>query len=160
MNAEVQLGFDLIFEDEAGIEHVMRIEGRADRFDVHLNNHEAEVIDYKHQRLDKISLRSQNVLEDPQLLIYARAANESQLIAGCQVNHAAWVALKLEIKNDNLKVPRALAIEQMPILITKFDEQLTEDMSQLWSDKPLTAFAPDGVCLYCEARGICRKGMW
>lgn len=160
LNAEVQLGFDLFFEDEAGIEHVMRIEGRADRFDVHISNHEAEAIDYKHQRLEKISLRAQNVLEDPQLLIYARAANESQLIAGHQVNHAAWVALKPEIKNDNLKVARSLAVEPMPVLITQFNKQLTKDMSQLWSDKPLTAFAPDGVCLYCEARGVCRKGMW
>jgi len=44
--------------------------------------------------------------------------------------------------------------------MTEFNEQLTEDLTQLWSGAKLTAFAPDGVCLYCEARGVCRKGVW
>jgi ATP-dependent helicase/nuclease subunit B len=41
-----------------------------------------------------------------------------------------------------------------------FSKQLVDDMQNLWSGKELQAFAPDGVCKYCEARGICRKGMW
>ena len=42
----------------------------------------------------------------------------------------------------------------------EFSNQLIEDIEQLWTKKPLQAFAPDGICKYCEYRGICRKGMW
>jgi ATP-dependent helicase/nuclease subunit B len=160
MNAETPVGFDLFFQDSNGIERTMRIEGRADRFDINTHNQSAEVIDYKHQRLDKIISRAEGILEDPQLLIYARGANESQLFPAHQVNLAAWVALRPAIKAGQADVERALTLEQMPELMTEFNEQLTEDLTQLWSGAKLTAFAPDGVCLYCEARGVCRKGVW
>jgi ATP-dependent helicase/nuclease subunit B len=160
MNAEIPVGFDLFFQDSNGIERTMRIEGRADRFDINIHNQSAEVIDYKHQRLDKIISRAEGILEDPQLLIYARGANESQLFPAHQVNLAAWVALRPAIKAGQADVERALTLEQMPELMPEFNEQLTEDLTQLWSGAKLTAFAPDGVCLYCEARGVCRKGVW
>ncbi|MCE7529213.1 PD-(D/E)XK nuclease family protein [Polynucleobacter sp. IMCC 29146] len=160
MNAETPVGFDLMFQDSNGIERAMRIEGRADRFDTNIHNQSAEVIDYKHQRLDKIISRAESILEDPQLLIYARGANEGRLFPAHQVNLAAWVALRPTIKAGQEEVERALTLEQMPELMSEFNEQLTEDLTQLWSGATLTAFAPDGVCLYCEARGICRKGVW
>ncbi|QWD78572.1 PD-(D/E)XK nuclease family protein [Polynucleobacter sp. MWH-Svant-W18] len=162
-NAEHKVGFDLHFVGLDGEHRIIRIEGRADRFDINLQNPEqAEVIDYKNQSMAKIKKRAEHVLDDPQLLIYARAANESPTSAhlqGRQVDHAQWVSLKVDIKRDK-KLQRALEIEDVSQLMPQFDQQITVDMQNLWSRKPMTAFAPDGVCKYCEARGICRKGMW
>ena len=162
-NAEHKVGFDLHFVDLDGEHRVMRIEGRADRFDVNIQSAgQSEVIDYKNQSMTKLKKRAEHVLDDPQLLIYARAANEdpaSAHLQGHQVDHAQWVSLKLDIKRDK-KLIRSLEVEGVPNLMPAFNQQITEDMQNLWARKEMTAFAPDGVCKYCEARGICRKGMW
>jgi len=162
-NAEHKVGFDLSFVDLDGEQRVIRIEGRADRFDINIQSEgQSEVIDYKNQSMTKIKKRAEHVLDDPQLLIYARAANEDPASAHLQdqrVDHAQWVSLKLDIKRDK-KLIRSLEVEGIRELMPVFDQQITEDMQNLWSRKALTAFAPDGVCKYCEARGICRKGMW
>ncbi|QWE26018.1 PD-(D/E)XK nuclease family protein [Polynucleobacter sp. AP-Ainpum-60-G11] len=160
-DAEVKVGFDLPFTDVDGNERHIRIEGYADRFDVSIHDSKAaSVIDYKNQNLTKVEWRSEAVLDDPQLLIYARASNESKKISGREVNAAEWVALKADVKKEGDEAARTVAIEAMPELMQEFSEQMTEDVQSLWSGKPLKAFAPDSVCQYCEARGICRKGMW
>jgi len=160
-DAEVKVGFDLPFTDVDGNERHIRIEGYADRFDVSIHDPKAaSVIDYKNQSLTKVKRRSEVVLDDPQLLIYARASNESKKIPGYAVNAAEWVALKAEVKNEGDEAERSVVIEEMPELMQAFSGQITEDVQSLWSGKPLKAFAPDSVCQYCEARGICRKGMW
>jgi len=160
-DAEVKVGFDLPFTDVDGNERHIRIEGYADRFDVSIHDSKAaSVIDYKNQNLTKVEWRSEAVLDDPQLLIYARASNESKKISGREVNAAEWVALKADVKKEGDEAARTVAIEVMPELMQEFSEQMTEDVQSLWSGKPLKAFAPDSVCQYCEARGICRKGMW
>ncbi|QWE15864.1 PD-(D/E)XK nuclease family protein [Polynucleobacter sp. AP-Nino-20-G2] len=160
-DAEVKVGFDLPFTDADGNERHIRIEGYADRFDVSMQDAKtASVIDYKNQSLTKVEWRADAVLDDPQLLIYARASNESQKIPGRVVQQAEWVALKADIKKGGDEAERAVAIQDMPDAMTQFSEQITEDVELLWSGKPLKAFAPDSVCQYCEARGICRKGMW
>ena len=120
------------------------------------------MIDYKNQSMTKIKKRAEHLLDDPQLLIYARAANEdpeSAHLQGREVSQAQWVSLKLDIKRDK-KLTRSLEVEDISDLMPAFSGQLVEDMQNLWSRKEMTAFAPDGVCKYCEARGICRKGMW
>jgi ATP-dependent helicase/nuclease subunit B len=162
-NAELKVGFDMHFVDFDGENHMIRIEGRADRFDVNIQDEQqAEVIDYKNQSMTKIKKRAEHVLDDPQLLIYARAANENPTSAHLQnhqIDHAQWVSLKVDLKRDK-KLLRSLEVEGVPDLMPQFDQQITQDMQNLWSRKEMTAFAPDGVCKYCEARGICRKGMW
>ena len=162
-NAEHKVGFDLHFVDQDGENRVIRIEGRADRFDINARSEkQAEVIDYKNQSMAKLKKRAEHILDDPQLLIYARAVNEdpaSAHLPGQQINHAQWVSLKLDLKRDK-KLLRSLEVESVPELMPTFNRQITEDMQNLWSRKEMTAFAPDGVCKYCEARGICRKGMW
>lgn len=162
-NAEHVVGFDIHFEDLDGVARSLRIEGRADRFDINIRNpQQAEVIDYKNQAVKKMKKRAEYLLEDPQLLIYAKAANQDPQgahLQGREVDHAQWVSLKVDIKRDK-KLQRAVAIENVSELIPQFDEQVSVDLQNLWSRKPMIAFAPDGVCKYCEARGICRKGMW
>ena len=163
-DGEVKVGFDLPFEDADGNLKTIRIEGYADRYDVNVNDTKvASVIDYKNQRFEKVKVRAEHVLDDPQLLIYARAANEGQAshqLAGHQVSQAEWVALKADVSKSQDKATRSQDLADMPTMMKQFSVQITKDVEQLWAKKPMQAFAPDGVCQYCEARGICRKGIW
>jgi ATP-dependent helicase/nuclease subunit B len=113
--------------------------------------------------MKKIVDRAENILDDPQLLIYARAASENAVAAhipGRIVSQAEWVSLRADLDKGGDKSIRAYAVENMPELMAEFSEQITQDLNTLWARKPMQAFAPDSVCQYCEARGICRKGMW
>ena len=163
-DGEVKVGFDLPFEDDQGERRTIRIEGFADRYDVQSENTKiASVIDYKNQRFERVKVRAEHLLDDPQLLIYARAANtdqENHKLAGHQVQEAEWVALKADLSKSGQKAVRSQAVTDMSAALEEFAEQITEDIEQLWAKKPMQAFAPEGVCQYCEARGICRKGIW
>jgi ATP-dependent helicase/nuclease subunit B len=163
-DAELSVGFIVTLTDPDGIPREIQIAGRADRFDVNLNDPaSAAVIDYKHQGMIKIKKRAEHLLDDPQLLIYARAVNEGAVSAhlpGRTIEQAEWVSLKADMKKADDKIVRAHPVENMPEMMTQFSEQLSEDLEVLWARQPMKAFAPDSVCQYCEARGICRKGMW
>ncbi|MBU3617093.1 PD-(D/E)XK nuclease family protein [Polynucleobacter sp. JS-Polo-80-F4] len=163
-DAELTVGFRLSLSDPDGLEHEIQIAGRADRFDIHQSDGTAAaVIDYKNQKRKKIVDRAENILDDPQLLIYARAANENAIAArlpGRRIDQAEWVTLKADLDKAEDKSIRVHAVEDMPNMMEQFSEQIVNDLSELWARKPMQAFAPDSVCQYCEARGICRKGMW
>ena len=163
-DGEVKVGFDLPFNDVDGNPKIIRIEGYADRYDVNTDNNKlASVIDYKNQRFERVKVRAEHILDDPQLLIYARAANEGQeshKLTGHRVQQAEWVALKADISKSEQKVLRSQEVVDLPGMMQQFSEQITKDVEQLWAKKPMQAFAPEGVCQYCEARGICRKGIW
>jgi ATP-dependent helicase/nuclease subunit B len=163
-DGEVKVGFDLPFQDANGNLKMIRIEGYADRYDIHVDDSKrASVIDYKNQRLERVKVRAEHILDDPQLLIYARAANEwqeSHKLTGHQVEQAEWVALKADISKGEQKAARSQEVADMPEMMQQFSAQMTKDVEQLWAKKPMQAFAPEGVCQYCEARGICRKGIW
>ena len=163
-DGEVKVGFDLPFQDADGNLKMIRIEGYADRYDVHMDDSKrASVIDYKNQRFERVKVRAEHILDDPQLLIYARAANEGQenhKLTGHQVEQAEWVALKADISKGEQKAVRSQEVADMPEMMQQFSAQMTKDVEQLWAKKPMQAFAPEGVCQYCEARGICRKGIW
>ncbi len=163
-DAELPVGFMVMLTDPDGVQREIEIAGRADRFDVNTDNaNVAAVIDYKNQGIAKIKKRAERFLDDPQLLIYARAVNENAIAAhlpGRTVKQAEWVSLKADLKKADDKIVRAHPVEKMPEMMEQFSGQLNEDLEVLWARKPMKAFAPDSVCQYCEARGICRKGMW
>jgi ATP-dependent helicase/nuclease subunit B len=162
-DAELPIGFTLTITAPDGVKQDIRIAGRADRFDIHQSDASAAaVIDYKNQKIKKITQRAENILDDPQLLIYARGATENPIearIPGRAVEQAEWVTLRADIKDEE-KIVRVHPVEDIPAVMAEFSEQVVNDLSDLWARKPMTAFAPDSVCQYCEARGICRKGMW
>ena len=163
-DAELAVGFILTLTDSDGIEREIEIAGRADRFDVNTNHsNTAAVIDYKSQGITKIKKRAERLLDDPQLLIYSRAVNENAIAAhlpGRTIEQAEWVSLKADLKKADDRIIRTHPVENMAEMMEQFSEQLHEDLQVLWARKPMKAFAPDSVCQYCEARGICRKGMW
>jgi ATP-dependent helicase/nuclease subunit B len=163
-DAELPVGFTITLNDPNDGDREIRIAGRADRFDIHQSDKSlAAVIDYKNQDMKKIASRAENVLDDPQLLIYARGANEDPDAAhlpGRTVEQAEWISLKAKISEDEEKQVRAHPVQDMPELMQQFSEQIVQDLKDLWARKPMQAFAPDSVCQYCDARGVCRKGMW
>ncbi|MBT8585289.1 PD-(D/E)XK nuclease family protein [Polynucleobacter paneuropaeus] len=163
-DAELPIGFTIRLTDPDGVERDIQIAGRADRFDINIHDKTAaSVIDYKNQAIKKIIDRSKNVLDDPQLLIYARAVNENAPAAhlsGRTIEQAEWVTLKVDLKKSEEKMVRDHLVEELPLKMEEFSKQLSKDLEDLWARKPMKAFAPDSVCQYCEARGICRKGMW
>ena len=163
LDGEIHVGFDLPFTTEDGDLRMMRIEGYVDRIDTHIDSASAAVLDYKHQTLKRVRDRAASVLDDPQLLIYARAVTDADSnvpMQGRTVTDAEWVALKTELKNGNGSAERAVAVADLADTAIQSMAQITEDVELLWTRKTLNAFAPDSVCRYCESRGICRKGMW
>ncbi|MCM0028904.1 MAG: PD-(D/E)XK nuclease family protein [Polynucleobacter sp.] len=163
LDGEIHVGFDLPFTSEDGELRMMRIEGYVDRIDAHIDSASAAVLDYKHQTVKKVRDRAASVLDDPQLLIYARAVTDADShvpMQGRAVTDAEWVALKTELKNGNSSAERSVAVADLADTAIQSMAQITEDVELLWARKTLNAFAPDSVCRYCESRGICRKGMW
>jgi ATP-dependent helicase/nuclease subunit B len=163
LDGEIQVGFDLPFTTQDGELRMMRIEGYVDRIDTNNESASAAVLDYKHQTLKKVRDRAASVLDDPQLLIYARAVTDADSnlpMQGRTVTDAEWVALKTELKNDYGSAERSVAVADLADTAKQSMAQITEDVELLWARKTLNAFAPDSVCRYCESRGICRKGMW
>jgi len=163
LDGEIHVGFDLPFTTEDGDLRMMRIEGYVDRIDININSASAAVLDYKHQTIKKVRDRAASVLDDPQLLIYARAVTESDSnlpMQGRSVTDADWVALKTELKNGHGSAERSVVVAALADTAKQSMAQMTEDVELLWARKTLNAFAPDSVCRYCESRGICRKGMW
>ncbi len=161
---EAKVGFDLPFKTPGGDLKHLRIEGYADRYDVQSENKKlASVIDYKNQSFGKVKKRAERLLDDPQLLIYASAANqrhEDHRMAGHEVVNAEWVSLKASLSKGDENAVRAQVVEDLSEQMARFNAQITEDVEALWAKKPMAAFAPDGVCQFCEARGVCRKGGW
>lgn len=163
LDGEIHVGFDLPFTSEDGELRMMRIEGYVDRIDTNMHSASAAVLDYKHQTVKKVRDRAASVLDDPQLLIYARAVTDADSklpMQGRSVTDAEWVALKTEIKNGHGSAERSVAIADLAETAKQSMAQITEDVELLWARNTLNAFAPDSVCRYCESRGICRKGMW
>lgn len=158
-DAELKVGFEFAFTDTNHQEHTIRIEGYADRVDVSVIGQQAAVLDYKYQNVDKIKKRADQLMDDPQLLLYTKALKAEKEIIGHAVTDADWVALKMDLKKKG-SAERSLSVDDLVKKCDALEDQLRQDLSAVWSGLPMQAFAPESVCRHCEARGICRKGMW
>ncbi len=158
-DAECKVGFEFPFTDTHQHEHSIRIEGYADRIDINPSNQTLAILDYKHQSRKRVEERSEQLMDDPQLLLYAKAISEQYSKQQGSVTELDWVALKIDLKKK-APIDRTIAIESVSEATNQLEQQLQEDLSAVWSGTPMRAFAPDSTCRYCDARGICRKGMW
>jgi ATP-dependent helicase/nuclease subunit B len=145
-DGEKQVGFDLQtrFGD-------IRVSGFVDRLDIHPQDG-VEVIDYKFSSKNSITKKKNNLKDDPQLVIYAKAVNGHDMVDRQPATIASWVSVKEEdarVELDDLQ-------DQM----NQLPAQMIADIESLWGGSPMAASAPDSICQYCQARGICRKGMW
>jgi ATP-dependent helicase/nuclease subunit B len=146
VEAEKNLEFALNLANDIQV----TIQGRADRIDEHPKEG-WRIWDYKFKSLDKIKESKKKIQDDPQLLIYAQALKRS----GKSVKEVGWLSLRDPEEKDR---------EIMQDFNQEVDDQLHEKMThllnQVWGGQQLPANGPSQICQYCDARGICRKGMW
>jgi ATP-dependent helicase/nuclease subunit B len=119
----------------------LTLHGRLDRLDRRDDGAEA-VLDYKAQRRKKLSDRTGDA-DDVQLAVYT-------LLQGEAVAEAAYVALDEEkVGAVPLFDPREKAAAQAGRLVAAF--------SAMRAGARLPAHGIDAVCVWCEARGLCRR---
>ena len=133
---------------------LITIYGRVDRVDIK-DNLDLKVWDYKFKDGDQLKKSKEQLLDDPQILIYSKALTEINRHRQKEVKQAGWVSLR-EAKEEQ----RDQKIEVTPETLKQIEEQIREDLNQIWTGVPMPANGPQQVCKYCDARGICRKGMW
>lgn len=145
-DGEKQVGFDL--QTRFG---EIRVSGFVDRLDIHSQNG-VEVIDYKFSSKNSITKKKNNLQDDPQLVIYAKAVNEHDMVNRHPTTTASWIS----VKEDDARVE----VDDLQREMRELPAQMIADIESLWGGSPMAASAPDSICQYCQARGICRKGMW
>lgn len=145
-DGEKPVGFDLMTNVGS-----IRISGFVDRLDIH-PEHGVEVIDYKYSSKTSINKKKNNIEDDPQLVIYAKAVDGDDIVNRQPVCGASWVSIK--------EANTAIQVEDLSEHMKDLPSQMISDIEALWSGSPVVASAPDSICQYCQARGICRKGMW
>ncbi len=119
--------------------------GRLDRVDAHADGRVA-VIDFKTSREKALRDKLRNAGEDVQLPLYA-------LLWGGPVAAALFLALE---RDAVIPVPA----EDLAALMSATRERIAQTYDMLHAAAPLPAHGIDGVCQYCEARGLCRKDYW
>ena len=121
----------------------IRLRGRIDRLDV--RGEEKLVLDYKTQSEQVLRNKLREPGEDVQLACYAYAHEAAD---------AAFVSL------ENGKVKLVEPRHDIPLLAQLNAERLVQAMARIRGGAGLPANGIDAVCLYCEMRGLCRKGEW
>ncbi|HSJ79782.1 MAG TPA: PD-(D/E)XK nuclease family protein, partial [Thiobacillus sp.] len=121
------------------------LHGRVDRVDCRVNSSEGDaryVIDYKTSAAQGLKKKLKAPDEAVQLPFYAWLCEAAA--AYLPINEAPVAALELDGETDVAAICLRLP-------------QLLEAIAR---HAALPAHGVDGVCQYCEARGLCRKGMW
>ena len=134
--AEAESAFDWQLEG-------VRLRGRIDRLDI--REEEKRVLDYKTQSDQVLRNKLLEPGEDVQLACYAYA-------------HEAADAAFVSIENGKVKLvePR----QDVPQLAQLNAERLVQVMGSIRNGAGLPANGIDQACIYCEMRGVCRKGEW
>lgn len=145
-DGEKPVGFDLATNFGS-----IRVSGFVDRLDIHPELG-VEVIDYKYSSKNSINKKKSNIEDDPQLVIYAKAVDGDDIVNRQTVSNASWVSIK--------EANTAIQVEDLSEHMNELPAQMIADIEALWGGSPVIASAPDSICQYCQARGICRKGMW
>jgi ATP-dependent helicase/nuclease subunit B len=121
----------------------VQLRGRIDRLDV--REQERRVLDYKTQSDAVLRNKLLEPGEDVQLASYAFAYS---------ANEAAFLSIEkdkvksIEPKDDLMQLSKLNA------------ERLVQMVAEMRSGVPLPANGTDAQCIYCEMRGLCRKGEW
>ena len=134
--AEAESAFDWELEG-------IRLRGRIDRLDV--NGQEKRVLDYKTQSEQVLRNKLREPGEDVQLACYAYAHEAAD---------AAFVSI------ENRKVKLVEPKHDVPQLAQLNAERLVQAMGEIRGGAGLPANGIGAVCVYCEMRGLCRKGEW
>ena len=145
---------DVEFKLQLSSGDLITIYGRVDRVDSN-DNSELQVWDYKLKDGQDLKIFNKNLWDDPQILIYSKALSETHLYRHQNVKQAGWVSLR-----EAKEAQRDFKLAVTPDILDKIENQILEDLDQVWTGMAMPANGPQQVCKYCDARGICRKGMW
>ncbi len=118
----------------------IKLHGRVDRVDV--RGDARYVIDYKTGASAGLKKKLKAPDEAVQLPFYAWLANAAA--AYLPINEAPVAALELDGETD----------------VAAISERLPALLEAIAAGAALPAHGTDAVCAHCEARGLCRKGMW
>jgi ATP-dependent helicase/nuclease subunit B len=138
-----ETAFDMPF-DVAGLGEINLL-GRIDRVDRRVDSSGSKaltVIDYKTGTAQGLKKKLSNPAEAVQLPFYAWLAEAAA--AYLPINETPVVPLELNGETD----------------IDAICRRLPELLEAMAAGAALPAGGIDGVCKHCEARGLCRKGMW
>ncbi|MHB1143476.1 MAG: PD-(D/E)XK nuclease family protein [Thiobacillus sp.] len=116
------------------------LHGRVDRVDA--KGDVRYVIDYKTSAAQGLKKKLKAPDEAVQLPFYAWLADAAA--AYLPINEAPVAALELDSETD----------------VAAISLRLPELLEAIARHAALPAHGIDGICKYCEARGLCRKGMW
>jgi len=133
---------------------LITIYGRVDRVDIK-DNLNLKVWDYKFKSGDQLKKSNEQLNDDPQILIYSKALTQTHRYRQQDVKQAGWISLR-EANEEH----RDLEIEVNADVLNQIEEQICNDLNHVWMGVSMPANGPQQVCKYCDARGICRKGMW
>lgn len=119
------------------------LRGRIDRLDV--KEEKKRVLDYKTQSEQLLRSKLKEPGEDVQLACYAYAYEAVE---------AAFVSI------ESGKVKSIVPPHDVAQLARLNAERLVQVMARIHNGAGLPANGIDAVCMYCEMRGVCRKGEW
>ena len=133
-----EVPFELPLTDE------LTMHGRIDRVDVQ-NDGAARVLDYKMMDATRLRNKLKEAGEDVQLPCYAHVY---------EADEAAFISIEKD------KVIPVAPPQELPELAQANIERLLTVFAQMRAGAAMPAHGVDEACVYCEMRGVCRKGEW
>ncbi|RTL32243.1 MAG: PD-(D/E)XK nuclease family protein [Burkholderiales bacterium] len=127
----------------------VRLHGQLDRIDArHRDGSKTHlVLDYKTGSLDGLKRKIAAPLEDTQLAFYAALSDPQWTV------EAAYLHMDVsEVRQ--LDHPEVMRSAQVLL------EGLSKDWIRLHAGEPMLALGEGSACIYCQARGLCRKDHW
>ncbi|AGW91113.1 PD-(D/E)XK nuclease family protein [Cupriavidus sp. DF5525] len=143
---ELDAGIDLPMPDG----QPLRLTGRIDRLDQGPDGAHA-VLDYKTQSATRLKRKLAEVEEDCQLPFYGLLRADA--VGG------SWVSLE-GAREGTPAAQREVGLPDFEAAVTWLERQMRNDVMRLRQGAKLPAFGDASACLYCTARGLCRKGFW
>lgn len=124
----------------------LTLHGCVDRIDEHEDGSRA-VLDYKTRNLQALRDRLKET-EDHQLAFYG-------VLCDAPVSTGHYVALELgKDKTGDAEAKNYVEWQAM------LEQQIVNDIRAIGQGAPLPATGIERICMYCEVRGLCRKGAW
>ncbi|MDH4234194.1 MAG: PD-(D/E)XK nuclease family protein [Gallionella sp.] len=117
--------------------------GRIDRVDE--REGECRVLDYKMMDAPRLRHKLKEAGEDVQLACYASVY---------EADEAAFISIEKD------RVTSVMPSQDLPALAEANIVRLVEVFDQLRAGTAMSAHGVDEACVYCEMRGLCRKGEW
>jgi ATP-dependent helicase/nuclease subunit B len=124
----------------------LTLHGRIDRVDVQTQAEGAvKVLDYKMMEATRLRNKLKEPGEDVQLACYAYVY---------EADEAAFISIEKD------KVIAVAPPQDVPELAEANIERLLAVFAQMREGAAMPAHGVDEACVYCEMRGLCRKGEW